>query len=291
VIGPHAKQRWQQLVRGRRRHLLMAALLGVLLLSATAALVPGSTAALTARVTNSTNTARAADYFTCAAAYTAATPGIYYKLDETAGTSAADAGTSARTGTYQGTVTRGVVGACTRDTGTAITLDGATGYLSYGTALTTNTAYTCETWIRTTTARGGLVNGFGAAATGASTTTDRVLYLNNAGRIVFGVNNAAKVTLATPNAYNDGAWHHVMATAGTAGLQIYVDGTSVATSATTITASYSGNFRVGYDSLAGWTNPPTSNFLAGSLDDVAVYGRTLTATDALNHYNSGRRAN
>lgn len=287
---PAGLRRWQHLVRGPRRHLVMALLVAALLLSTLAALVPGSTAALTAQVTNSLNTAAAAPYFTCAAAYTANTPGIYYKLDDT-GTTAADAGASARTGTYQGTVTKGVAGACIRDTGTAVTLDGTTGYVSYATALTTNTTYTSEAWIRTTTTRGGLITGFGAAATGASTTTDRVLYLTNTGRIAFGVNNAAKATLTTPNAYNDGAWHHVMATAGPSGLTLYVDGNAVATSTTVISASYSGNFRVGYDALTGWTNAPTSNFLAASVDDVAVYGRTLTATDALNHYTAGRRPN
>ncbi|SDS35143.1 Concanavalin A-like lectin/glucanases superfamily protein [Friedmanniella luteola] len=285
---PAVARRWQHLVRGPLRHLLMVTLVVVLVLSAAAALVPGSRAAITAQVTNGTNGTKAADYFTCAAAYTANTPGIYYKLDDT-GTTAADSGASARTGTYQGAVTKGVAGACTRDTGTAITLDGTTGYVNYATALTTNTSYTSEAWIRTTTARGGLITGFGAAATGASSTTDRVLYLTNTGRVAFGVNNAAKATLTTPNPYNDGAWHHIMATAGPTGLTLYVDGTAVTTSATVIAASYSGNFRVGYDNLTGWTNAPTSSFLAASVDDVAVYGRTLTATDALNHYTSGRR--
>ena len=51
-----------------------------------------------------------------------------------------------------------------------------------------------------------------------------------------------------------------------------------------VTTSYSGYFRLGYDNFTGWPNAPTSGFFAGSLDEGVAYGRTLTATDAANHY-------
>jgi hypothetical protein len=271
-----------------RQALLMTALVAALLLSVLAAATPGSTAAVTASVRNSNDTAATAPYFTCAAAYTASSPSTYYKLDDTTGTTAVNSGTNARDGLYQGTVTKGAVGACTRDSGTAVTLDGSSGYVSYSTSAVAGSTYTTEAWLKTTTGRGGLITGFGAAASGGSLTVDHVLYLTNTGRVVFGVNNLAKAIITSPAAVNDGTWHHLMATAGTTGLQLYVDGAAVAGSTTTAT-SYSGFFRVGYDNLTGWTSAPTSNFLAGSLDEVALYGRTLTPTDALNHYSAGRR--
>ena len=269
----------------------MVGLLTALLLSTAAALVPGSTAALTARITNSTDTAKAANYFTCGAAILANSPRVYYKLDEAAAaTTATDSSGQARNGTYQGTTTKGVPGACARDTGTAVTFNGSTGYVNLTTSLSVPTTYSISAWFKTTSTTGGLIAGFGAAATGASTTVDRALYLTNTGALVFGNNNAAKTTLTTPATYRDGAWHHVMATIGTNGTRIYVDGTQAATSTATATTTYTGFFRVGYDNLTGWPNTPTSSYLNATLDEVAAYSTTLTATDALNHYIAGRAA-
>ena len=89
-----------------------------------------------------------------------------------------------------------------------------------------------------------------------------MIYLTTTGRAVFGLNNAAKNTITSTDAYNDGAWHHVMATAGSAGMRLYLNGTQVASSTTTIAASNSGFLRLGYDNLALWPNAPASNFFS-----------------------------
>ena len=111
---------------------------------------------------------------------------------------ATDSSANGRNGTYTGTVTRGVAGACVRDAGTAVTFDGSTGYVSYATSLSSSTTYSTEAWLRTTTDRGGLVSALGASSLGLSTSVDRVLYLTGTGRVVFGVNNAAKTTVTSP---------------------------------------------------------------------------------------------
>ena len=282
------RQRLARLTRGSRRHLLVVALLVALLLSTAAALVPGSSAAFTARVTNSSNSAGTAPYFTCAAAITANSPRVYYKLDEAAAaTTATDSSGQARNGTYQGGTTKGVGDACVRDSGTAVTFNGTTGYVNLPTSLSVPTTYSISAWFKTTSTTGGLIAGFGAAATGASTSVDRVLYLTNTGGLVFGNNNTAKTTLTAAGPYRDGQWHHVMATIGAAGARIYVDGAQAASSTATATATYTGFFRVGYDNLTGWPNAPTSSFLNATLDEVAAYSTTLTATDAANHDNAG----
>ena len=78
-----------------------------------------------------------------------------------------------------------------------------------------------------------------------------------------------------------------MATAGVTGLALYLDGIPVASSTTTFDLVYLGFLRLCYDNLSGWPSAPTSNFLAGTLDEAAVYGRTLTASDATDHYAAG----
>lgn len=226
-------------------------------------------------------------YWRCDNVILADGPRIYYKLDETASllnTTATDSSGQARNGVYQGTVTKGVASPCKAGGGTAVTFNGSTGYVDFATQTTVPVTYSVEAWFNTTTTKGGLLAGWGAAATGASGTTDRVLYMTNAGALVFGNNNAAKAVATATGPYNNGAWHHVIATVGTTGMRIYVDGAQAGTSATTATATYGGYFRIGYDALTGWTNAPTSSFFAGTLDEVAVYSTTLTLTDAQQHY-------
>ena len=59
---------------------------------------------------------------------------------------------------------------------------------------------------------GGKLIGFGNNQTGSSTNYDRHIYMMNDGQLVFGVWNNQTETIETPNVYNDGAWHYVVAT-------------------------------------------------------------------------------
>ncbi|HEY0237879.1 MAG TPA: LamG domain-containing protein, partial [Friedmanniella sp.] len=228
----------------------------------------------------------ASRYWRCDTVILADAPRIYYKLNETGTTTtAADSSGNARDGTYQGTVTKGVASPCTRDGGTAVTFAGTNRYVSLATSLTVPTTISLEARFKTTSSSTtGLIVGFGASATGASLSTDRVVYLATGGRVVFGMNNLLKTTIASTASYNDGTWHHVLATAGPDGMRLYVDGAQVATSSATFTATYNGCFRVGYDSLTGWTPAASSGQFLGSVDEAAVYTATLSAADALEHY-------
>ena len=49
----------------------------------------------------------------------------------------------------------------------------------------------------------------------------------------------------------------------------------------------SGYWRVGGDSLAGWAARPSSDYFAGSIDEVAVYDQALTADEVAAHYSAG----
>lgn len=291
AAGPTWKPPPRARGRGRRRGQATTVLAAgcVSLLCALIAATPDSSGAFTARVTNATNTVTTAARFnttpTCAAAYQTSAPSIWYRLDETSGTTAADASTNGtRSGTYIGSPTLGATRACPRDTGFAATFNGTTSYVSYGTQTTIPVTYSAETWFRTTSTQGGLLVGWGDLGTGASTTVDRILYLTSDGRVAFGVNTQTKNAIVSTGTYRTGAWHHAMGTVGSNGMRLYVDGVEVATSTVTATTTYAGRLRVGYDALTGWPSAPTSNFFAGTLDDVAVYSKTLTATDAANHY-------
>jgi PKD repeat protein len=232
--------------------------------------------------------------------------GSYWRLGEGSGSLAYDyAGFSNLTLT--GGITRGATGALTDDAATSF--DGLTKSTTSGTTVTTTTTngftaspvnapstFTMEAWVRTTSTAGGKIIGFGnvqgggASQPGNSTTYDRHLYMDNAGRVFFGVYKGGTQVLSTSGAYNDGQWHQVVGQMSPAGMVLYVDGVRVGRNAGVTSGDPAvGYWRVGGDNLNGWPSTPTSNYLNGSIDDVAVYPSALTTTQVRDHFTlSGR---
>jgi PKD repeat protein len=188
-------------------------------------------------------------------------------------------------------ISDGAAGPITGDASTAATFNGSSSSAATHSAVTAPNAFSLEAWVKTTSSRGGKVAGFGSAASGSSSTADRHIYLDNSGRIYFGVVSGSAKTINSANSYNNGQWHHIVAGESSDGMALYVDGVRVARdqSTTTPTSSYPGYWRVGGDNLGGWPSRPTSAYLAGSIADVAVYPATLTIAQVQKHYlDSGR---
>ena len=89
--------------------------------------------------------------------------------------------------------------------------------------------------------------------------------MDNTGRIYFGVcptgasGTGARITVNTTTAYNDDQWHHVVATLGPNGMQLYVDGVLAAGRTDTTSAwPIDGYWRIGGDNLTSWPNRPTA---------------------------------
>lgn len=162
-----------------------------------------------------------------------------------------------------------------------------------GTVSTTQApnVFTTEAWFRTTSRYGGKIIGFGNRQSGNSSSYDRHVYLTNNGSVVFGVYPDSTVkTVSSGSGYNDGQWHHVMATLSEEGMSLYLDGKRVASRAdATAGQQLTGYWRVGGDKLAGWPSAPWRTSLSGSIDEVAVYSKALTAADARNHYEATGR--
>lgn len=156
--------------------------------------------------------------------------------------------------------------------------------------------YTVEAWINTTTTSGGKIAGFGNGRprTGSNTSNlsgsyDRHVYMQNDGRVTFGVWIGGASTVTTPQPLNDGQWHHVVATQGAGGMALYVDGLRVGSNANTNQQPYWGVWRVGGDQLGGWPGQPASNFFGGLIDEVAVYPTALPASRVAAHYQASGR--
>lgn len=230
----------------------------------------------------------AAPFFTCAAAATASSPSGYWRLNESAGPTAADSSGHGDTGTYQGGVTYGVAGPCKRDKATAVTLNGSSGYVSTATQVSNPQVFTVEIWFKTTTTAGGRLIGFGSSKTGQSNNDDRHVYMTNGGQVIFGVQPKKTATITSTDSYNDGTWHLVDASLSSAGMALYLDGQLVASDPKTTSAeSYSGYWRLGSDSISSWASAPTSSYFAGSVAQAAVYPTALSATQIANDYTAG----
>lgn len=209
-------------------------------------------------------------------------------FDEASGTSAVDASGSGSTGTItSGTRAAGV-------TGSALTLNGTSTSVNAGTASSLDFgsgSFSVGAWIKTTgtsfqriVSKGdfGNTNGYLLATSGGS-----AVFAIGAGGV-----QANSVAVNTPNGLNDGRWHHVLFTVdGTADtIRGYVDGVPRAltvgsgycgsasgavvniASCSSLSASAPDALRIG--SYAG-----TSEFFAGSLDDVRLYNRVVPADE------------
>lgn len=214
-------------------------------------------------------------------------PANYWRMDDTSNVlSSWTAGTA---GVSPG-ANRGVAGAVPDDPSTAMTFSGSSSsYARSGaTELATDTL-SVEAWFRTTTTTGGKIVGMGTGASGSSSSHDRHVWMADDGTVSFGVYPQTTKVVTSPGAYNDGAWHHVVATLGVSGQRLYLDGALVAHEAGVISAQQplTAYWRIGGDTLSGWAPAATSGYFAGSIDEVATYNRILTPEQVALHHTIG----
>lgn len=219
-------------------------------------------------------------------------PANYWRLGEASGVTGVDLAGKDDLIVRPG-VTFGAPGAITNDTNTAATFNGTTDSVAGNPTLAKRPdVFSTEAWFKTNTTSGGEIIGYGNTQTGVSTEYDRVLYMSNQGMLYFGVRpgGAARRSLSTTASFNDDQWHHVVATLGGNGMQLFVDGVLVASRADITTAwPIDGYWKIGGDNLTGWNQAPTSRYLNGQIDDVAIYPSVLPLSRVQAHYTASGR--
>ncbi|WP_199737943.1 LamG-like jellyroll fold domain-containing protein [Cellulomonas sp. PhB150] len=217
---------------------------------------------------------------------------LYWRYDDASGRYGTDSSPSDREPNYmQGVGYRAGTNAALGDPGYAMSFDGSTGYAYSDKTAPAPSVYSVETWFKTTSSSGGKLIGYGNGQpnTGTGDTRqsgnyDRQVYMTNAGKLIFGTWVGSAATVTSPKSYNDGQWHQVVATQGSGGMSLYVDGVRVGRNGISAAQPYVGSWRVGGDNLSGWPSQPSSSFFGGQIDETAVYPTALSGLQVEQHY-------
>ncbi len=233
-------------------------------------------------------------------------PALYWRLDETSGTAVKDSSGHNSLGTYRGSPTLKRPGAIAADTAVRLNNTAASGITSNAAAALPPAEYSIELWFRAdpTMRGGGRLMGWSQGATTTSGSSNRVVYMMNSGQLVYSIVTADSSTchknetygqpgtcyVWSKQAYNDGTWHHLVATqSATGGMALYLDGDLVGKStdpSATNPKVVKGIWRVGVDNLTGVAQKPNKGPFVGDLDEVAVYQTALTPAQVAAHWHA-----
>lgn len=165
------------------------------------------------------------------------------------------------------------------------TVDGfaGTGYIMTPNSFTNPENFTVAAWFKTSSPSGGILGFECNAAGGSPCGWDRLLYVGASGHLDWGVcSSACPTIISSPGVVDNGQWHLAVAEQDSSGLQLYLDGTLVASStqgtyAQNMTAQWTVGeiFGSSWPDLGGATGWIHFN---GQLSNVAIMPENLSAT-------------
>lgn len=226
-------------------------------------------------------------------------PVAYYRLNETSGTTAADASGNGRNGTFTGSTLNqtGLVPAILSGNASVFFNNGGANYLtvptSVRTALNGAAGITVEAWVKLE-ALGDSRSLF--AIPNISTTLAFEGFFNSVGGlqlIARSISTESGVTdsvTAANGTFNAGTVYHIVAVVDYANndLIIYKNGVQVAAK-TDCAFDFPAlqNQTTAASKIATNITSLSANVVDGWLDEVAIYGRVLTPAEILEHYKAG----
>ena len=214
-------------------------------------------------------------------------PLAYWRFDELTGTTAADSSGHGNDATYTGGITLGASGAIAGDGDTAATFDGLTGFVTAGDrfAFAGQTPFSIEAWVsvQSRSTYAGVVSRNDAV--GGPPSEGYLLFVAPSdGPFGFqrldGASVSTAVSVAGPGASE---FTHVVATFDGLELAVYANGESQGSQ----TAAFSIAGAVAHF-VVGAEAGGSANYLAGTVDEVAVYDHALSADRVRAHYLAGR---
>ena len=214
-------------------------------------------------------------------------PQAYWRLDEPVGsTTAHDATGNGHDGTYTGGVTLAQPGAIANDADTAVTFDGASGYVDVKNsfAFAGMSAFTLEAWVKPTTLDANFHSWMGRND-GQPPTEGYLAYTDPSGPffVVERIDSTTKVFANGSIAPAAATWAYVVITyqSGT-GPNVWVNGQIGTGSSTDVSLAGATS-----DFVIGAENGGLTSWWLGEIDEVAVYAYALSQMQIQNHYNVG----
>lgn len=194
---------------------------------------------------------------------------------------------------------------CTRDDHRVSVFNGVDTCLTHGTSEAKKITpapniFSLEVWFNTNQKSNGRLIGFSSLYQGdydGRGYSDRHIYIDKDGRVVFGVYDRGIKLVTSPAGvnYSDGHWHHVVATMSPNGAALYLDGNQVDSnpSMTAGEKMFSGGYwKVGCGKVLNWKNADGSGYngpkyFNGSMQYSSVYATALTEHQVRDHYLAG----
>ena len=179
--------------------------------------------------------------------------------------------------------------------GQALSFNGTSQYVTTANSPVISAGYTMATWFKTTTSYTGTnwVALIGTSAQFSGAGSFEIAVGNAGGGIgadngafLFFLNGASTYVNYSATALNDGKWHLLVGGRTAAGYPfISIDGETPIVGSTAVTGSVTENpWYIGAKNDSG----STASYFNGSLDDVRIYNRALSATEVQQLYNLGR---
>ncbi|MBF0431011.1 MAG: DUF2341 domain-containing protein [Fibrobacteria bacterium] len=156
--------------------------------------------------------------------------------------------------------------------------------------------FSLSLWLKTDIAGGRLITFERDSLESVLYSNDRLIFMGDSGHLNFGVfppepdsissedslligpadstgkSPGIRRAISTPEKYNDGNWHQVVATLSpTEGQSLYIDGTLIVRDSTVKQAeNFSGFWKIGGGYNTYWENGPTNPYFNGIMDEVRV---------------------
>jgi predicted GH43/DUF377 family glycosyl hydrolase len=159
--------------------------------------------------------------------------------------------------------------------------DGTNDYISipHSSSINPTNAITVELWAKSNTAN------WNSTGMLVSKRNAYIMYpIGNSKTIRFYIYSGGwRYTVYTPS-IDITQWHHYVGTFDGSTIKLYIDGSLVAST------SYSGSIKSDTGPLYIGRDDGYSRYFNGSIDEVAIYSRALSADEILEHYNNGIKA-
>ena len=218
-------------------------------------------------------------------------PTLYWKLDETSGTTINDVSGNGNTGTYypgSGIISYSQPGLLNGSTyGVKFPGSNATAYTNA--SFSNPSPATIEIWFSTTSTDGGTIAGLSDSQTGSPYSFDRILYMDSSGVIRFGTNHNGFFVITSSDTYNDGRSHHLVALVyPSEGLGLFIDGKEIGNIPNGLVQNFTGFWRIGGVTGGVYPDNPSNGYINATLDEFAIYPSTLSASRIQAHYQAGK---